>query len=104
MDSIGSESSSQQPEYAVAIRKLDLPAMAAAGGLLWGAAVLFVGLLSTVLPSYGREFLAVLSSLYPLYSNTGSFPDLLIGVVIAAVDGGIAGLVFGWLYNRIAGR
>jgi hypothetical protein len=104
MNSSRSVSSSQRPDYAVAIKKLDVPALAAAGGLLWGATVLFVGLISAVLPSYGREFLAVVSSLYPLYGNTGSFPDLLIGVVIAVVDGAIAGFVFGWLYNRIAGR
>ena len=82
--------------------QLSLKAMALAVGILWGGAILFIGVLAMTSPPYGDEFMKLLSSLYPGFHNTGSFGDLLIGVFYGLVDGAIGGLVFAWLYNLFA--
>ena len=46
----------------------------------------------------------VLSSIYPGFHASRTFADVLVGTGYALVDGGAAGLVFGWLYNWIAPR
>jgi hypothetical protein len=52
-------------------------------------------------PDYGREFLSVVSSIYPGYHASGSAGDVITGTLYALVDGAVFGLVFGWLYNLI---
>jgi hypothetical protein len=62
--------------------------------------VLLTGLANRVWPGYGAGFLKVLASVYPGYKASGSFGDVITGVLYALVDGGVFGLVFAWLYNR----
>lgn len=83
--------------------KLDTKALAAAGGILWGAAVLLVGLANLAQPQYGRDFLLMLRSIYPGYDAAGTIGSMVTGTLYALVDGAIGGLVFGWLYNFFAG-
>lgn len=84
--------------------RLNLRAFAIAVAILWGAAVLLVGLANLVQPAYGVAFLEILASIYPGYHAAGSFGDLLVGFLYALVDGLVAGLVFGLLYNSLAPR
>jgi len=80
-------------------RRLSLKGLTIAGGLLWGGAILFLGLINIVRPLYGANFLQAISSVYPWFHASRSFVDVLIGTVDALIDGAIAGFLFGWLYN-----
>ncbi len=84
--------------------RLSTKAMAIAGGLLWGGALLLVGLLHMARPGYGTEFLRMTGSVYPWFHGASSAGDVLVGAVDGLVDGTIAGFVFGWLYNSFAGQ
>ncbi|HUB58893.1 MAG TPA: hypothetical protein VL975_00395 [Candidatus Micrarchaeia archaeon] len=79
--------------------RLSLKGMAVAAGLLWGGAILFVGLIHLVRPTYGVSFLDVISSVYPFLHASRSFATVVIGTIDGLIDGAIAGLLFGWLYN-----
>jgi len=83
--------------------RLSLKGMAVASALLWGCAILFVGLINLVRPTYGVHFLQGVSSVYPWFHASRSFVDVVIGTIDALIDGAIAGLLFGWLYNLSAG-
>lgn len=80
-----------------------LKAMVFASGLLWGGAILFVGLVNLVIPTYGVHLLQGISSVYPWFHASRSFVDVVIGTLAALIDGAIAGLLFGWLYNLSVG-
>ncbi|MEZ4413965.1 MAG: hypothetical protein R2910_13330 [Gemmatimonadales bacterium] len=82
--------------------RLDLKALAIAGGLLWGGAVLLVGAAHLVWPGYGGAFLDVVSSIYPGY-EVGGFGSVIVGALYGLVDGAVAGLILAWLYNAAAG-
>ena len=86
--------------------KVSLKATAIAAGVLWGVAVLFVGLgnLVSTYRSYGFSFLETVSSVYPGFHAYGGIGNVLTGTVYALVDGAIAGLLFGWIYNLSLGR
>ncbi len=43
-------------------------------------------------------------TIYPGFHASRTFSDVLVGTCYALVDGGLAGLVFGWLYNWIVRR
>jgi hypothetical protein len=84
--------------------KLNLKALMVTFAILWAGAVLLVGVANLIWPGYGRPFLLMLASIYPGYAASGSFGDVIVGSLYALVDAAILGLVFGWLYNLIAGR
>jgi len=67
--------------------------------LLWGGSILFVGLVNLAAPSYGNVFLQCMSSIYPGFHNSRTVVDVLVGTGYGLVDGGVGGLLFGWLYN-----
>ena len=83
--------------------KLNIRALAVSIAILWGGAVFIVGIANLIWPVYGVAFLTLLASVYPGYHATGSFGDLIVGVLYALVDGVIAGLIFGWIYNFFVG-
>ena len=82
--------------------RLSIKALGIVGGLLWGGAILMCGIANLVTGSYGAEFLRAVSSIYPGFHASRSVVDVLVGTCYALVDGGFAGVVFGWLYNRLA--
>ncbi|OGP59890.1 MAG: hypothetical protein A2162_10075 [Deltaproteobacteria bacterium RBG_13_52_11b] len=84
--------------------KLNIRALALSIAILWGLAVFIVGLANIIWPGYGVAFLQLLASVYPGYHATGSFGDLIVGILYALVDGLIGSLIFGWVYNFFAGR
>jgi hypothetical protein len=79
--------------------KLSLKGVAIAGGVLWGGAILLMGLINLASPTYGLSFLTMVASVYPGFHVSRTVGDVLIGTGYALVDGSLAGLLFGWLYN-----
>jgi len=73
-----------------------------ASGILWGLAMLGMGLANLIWSSYGQQFLQTMASVYPGYHATRSVAEVIVGTLYGAVDGFIAGAVFAWLYNQLA--
>lgn len=71
-------------------------------GVLWGAAVLVVGIANLIWPSYGAECLKLLASVYPGYSGEPTVGQVVIGTLYGLVDGAIGGALFAWFYNLVA--
>jgi hypothetical protein len=82
--------------------KLNLKALTIAFAILWAGAVFIVGAANLIWPEYGKAFLLMLASIYPGYKASGLFGDMIAGSLYALVDGAIAGLILGWLYNLFA--
>jgi len=82
--------------------RLSIKSLGIVSALLWGGGVFLCGVANLVSGAYGAEFLRVLSSIYPGLHASRTLADVLVGSGYAVVDGGSAGLVFGWLYNWIA--
>jgi len=82
--------------------RVSLKAMALAGGLIWGTALLGVGLLNLADRAYGTAFLQMLSSVYPWFHPTGTVTSVIVGTLWGILDGVLTGFVFAWLYNQIA--
>lgn len=83
--------------------KLSIKGMAIASGLLWGSAILLVGLVNMARPTYGMTFLSMMSSVYPWFHSSHTLTSVAVGTVDALVDGAIAGGLFAWLYNSMFG-
>jgi len=82
--------------------KFNLTAMALAGALFWGAAILAVASANLIWPNYGRAVLDWVASVYPGYHPGSGVGSVVTGTIYALVDGAFAGVSFGWLYNRLA--
>lgn len=77
--------------------------MAVTAGVMWGAAVLLIGMGSMLFSGYGSPVLELVASVYPGYHNSGGVGDLIVGTLYAAADGLVGGFVFAWLYNCVFG-
>jgi hypothetical protein len=84
--------------------RLSSKALAVGVGVLWGGSILLLGLIHLLDPSYGSGFLEAVGSIYPGFHAARSLGDALVGTAYAFVDGAIAGLVMGWVYNLVSGR
>ena len=82
--------------------KLSIGAVTITVAILWGGAVLLCGIANLIWPSYGLAFLQLAASIYPGYHATRSLGGLVVGTGYAILDGAVAGLSFGWLYNYFA--
>ncbi|HTP86157.1 MAG TPA: hypothetical protein VMJ34_04385 [Bryobacteraceae bacterium] len=80
-----------------------MKAIALSSAILWGAAMLLVGLINMADPSYGGAFLRMMSSIYPGADTSATFGRVLLGTLYGFVDGAIGGLIFGYLYRTLAG-
>ena len=80
--------------------RLSLKGLAFSFGILWGGCVFLVGLGNLMWPEYGAAFLDLARSIYPGYAHTSGLWGVIVGTLYASVDGAIAGLIFGWLYNK----
>jgi len=78
--------------------KFNAKALALASAILWGLAMLVMGLANLIWGSYG-QFLQIMSSVYPGYHATRSIAEVIVGTLYGAGDGLVAGAVFAWLYN-----
>jgi hypothetical protein len=81
---------------------ISLKAMTWSWAILWGFAMLFVGLIHMAEPSYGGDFLRIMSSVYPGADTAPTLGRVLLGALYGLVDGAIAGCLFGLLYNAFA--
>ncbi len=79
--------------------RLSIRGKAIAGGLLWGGGILCVGLTHLARPTYGVNFLDMISSVYPWLHGSRGFRYLAISTIDGLIDGAVAGILFGWLYN-----
>lgn len=79
--------------------KLNVVALALAGGLMWGV-VLFLFTLTATATGYGREFVDLVVSVYPGFSI--SYIGAFIGLIYGFVDAFVGFAVLAWLYNRFA--
>ena len=84
--------------------KFNIIALGLTAGLIWGGAILVVGLANLIWPGYGQAFLDLLASIYPGYHPGTSIGSVIAGTLYGLVDGTIGGLIFGWLYNLLASR
>jgi hypothetical protein len=83
--------------------RLSIQGSAFAAALLWGGAILFVGLINLAAPNYGMGFLHMVSSVYPFFHASRTIGDVVAGTIDGLVDGAVAGALFAWLYNVFAG-
>jgi len=79
------------------MNRLSPKACGLAIGILWGASMLFMGLLSMV-SGWAQPFVNALSPLYIGYSAT--ILGCLIGTAWGFIDGFVGGVMFAWLYNK----
>ena len=82
--------------------RFSVRSLALASGILWGAAMLGMGLANLIWGNYGRQFLQTMASVYFGYHATRSIAEVVVGTLYGAVDGLIGGAVFAWLYNQFA--
>ncbi len=83
--------------------RFNVNALSLASGIFWGGAMLVVLVANLIWPSYGRAFLELASSLYPGYRAGPTLGQVITGTLYGFVDGVIAGFIFAWLYNLLAG-
>ncbi len=79
--------------------KLDVKAFGLSCGIVWALGMLIMGILNMRF-NWGEAFVEIISSLYVGFKPTVS--GIIIGAVWGFVDAGIAGVVVGWLYNKLA--
>lgn len=84
--------------------RLNVTALAVAFAVFWGGAILLFSVANLFWPTYGRAFLDVVASMYPGYAPGTGAGSVLTGTLYGLVDGAFGGLVFGWVYNFVAGR
>jgi len=84
--------------------KFNLKALPLTTGILWALAMFLTGVANLIWPGYGDTFLQVMASVYPGYHAEHSIGSILIGTLYALIDGLAGGLVFGWVYNLLAGK
>ena len=82
--------------------KLSIKGLALASGILWGVAMLGMGLANLVWSGYGQQFLQTMASVYFGYHATRSIAGVIVGTLYGTVDGLLGGAVFAWLYNQFA--
>lgn len=70
--------------------------------IMWGGAMLLVGLANLIWSPYGAGFLQAMASIYPGYTAAGTFGQVITGTVYGLFDGAVIGLLTGWVYNRLA--
>jgi hypothetical protein len=80
--------------------RFSIKGLALASGILWGVAMLGMGLANLIWSSYGQQFLQTMASVYIGYHVTRSIAEVIVGALYGFVDGLIGGAVFAWLYNQ----
>jgi hypothetical protein len=84
--------------------RFSLKGLALAGAIIWGGAILLVGVINLVWPGYGLNFLQMTSSVYPGFHDSHTIGSVAMGTLDGLVDGAIAGGLFALLYNAFAGH
>ena len=84
--------------------RLNVTALGLTLGLIWGGAILVVGVANMIWPGYGGNFLDLTASIYPGHHPGSGVGSVIAGTLYGFVDGAIGGAVSGWLYNTLAGK
>jgi hypothetical protein len=79
--------------------KLNVKALAIAGGVMWGVYMLFIGWFSWLF-NWGTNFVVAMSSVYIWFRPT--FIGGIIGAIWGFLDGAFAGAIIAWVYNMAA--
>ena len=79
--------------------KLNVKAFGLASGIIWALAMFFIGIINMFF-AWGGALEQLMSTLYIGYQPT--FLGSIIGGVWGFFDAGIGGLIFAWLYNKLA--
>lgn len=82
--------------------KLSVKGLALSAAIIWSLALLIMGGANIMFPGYGSNFLEVMGSVYPGYKPGSGLSSVIIGSLYGAVDAGIGGAIFAWLYNFFA--
>ncbi len=77
--------------------KLSPRALGLSLGIIWGLAVLIIGLAATFW-GYGTQFVSMFEALYPGFKL--GIQGCIIGGLWGLVDGFVFGVLLGWIYNR----
>ncbi len=81
--------------------KLSVKAMAVSCGAIWGGWILVCGVMNLRERSYGRQFLKVMSSVYPGYKDSGDLSDVMVGAAYGLLDGAATGAAVAAIYNSV---
>lgn len=84
--------------------QISVKAFALTAGLFLGGSTCFITCVNLANPSYGGEYLAAMSSLYPGFEHARTFQSVAIGTLYGLVDGAFAGFLFAWIYNALVRR
>ncbi len=79
--------------------KLSIKALALSAAIIWGFALLIVGIINIIVPGYAVDFLGVIGSIYPGYHPGTGISSVIIGSLYGVLDAGIGAAIFAWLYN-----
>ena len=79
--------------------KLNLWAFTIASAIIWSATMMLITTINLLLPTYGRGFLLVISSIYPGYLP--GVKGIFVGILYGFLDGAIFGAIFAMLYNKL---
>ena len=84
--------------------QISVKAFALTAGLFLGGSTCFIGCVNLADPSYGAEYLASISSVYPGFEHARTLQSVVIGTLYGLVDGAFAGCLFAWVYNALVRR
>jgi hypothetical protein len=79
--------------------RLNVKALAIAGGVLWGMYMLLIGWAAWLF-NWGTGFVVAMSSVYIGFRPT--FFGGIVGAVWGFIDGAVAGAIISWVYNSVA--
>jgi hypothetical protein len=79
--------------------KVDVKALGLSCGIMWGSAMLILGLLNTF-STWGSGLEELMGTLYIGYKPT--IVGSLIGGIWGFFDAGVGGVILGWLYNKFS--
>ena len=83
---------------------LNTKALTIVCAVLWAGLFLLVGVANQIWGTYGAGLLNLGASIYPGYDGPAGFGSVIVVTMYALVDGAICGALFGWLYNKVAGK
>ena len=79
--------------------KLKKRAMALTAAIIWGGAVLLMGIANLIFSPYGEKFMVFVASIYPGYHYPSGFGGVIIATLYALLDGLVCGFLFALIYN-----
>lgn len=82
--------------------QISVKALSITFAIMWGGAMLLVGLAQLIWPPYGAGFLQTMASVYPGYTAAPALGQVIVGTVYGVIDAAIIGFLAGWIYNRLA--